>query len=315
MSPSYLYNIIDQAHAMQWFADLAKNSVNVERGAALAHEAGLHLPVSVFIEEDVNRRDKVLNEKGVQQSTIFTSEYYLTGYITFLDEDDKPVYVEEEGRGGMHWFKLEASNRMFAVSLLEDIYPAHVIINGMEGWQVSLYENAVLTDFEDANAYFHNIMLWEALLAPREAGPIIQRLTWLSETMFSMHRSMAAGWEAIKKANIDMTPSDMTGFDTTVNKLLSIMEEREQELFEAMSEEERQQHQRKSRIRQMQERIENTKQMIAFSNNKITRAQERIQENQRLVEEGESRRESFERKLARQQEELEDLIKSLDNNG
>ena len=171
---SHQDNIIDSKKKETWDEEFMLIGYKVKPESALNYELEQNLPSFVFIEK----------EHLVAAEDSDTDDQFKVSHLTFFMRDNEPM--EKTSDGGIRWFEIEPMNMSLVLHRIHDILPDVTTRSGVEGFLVPLQESDTFDIIEDANAYMHNLMFWESIISPNECGPLIQRLSWLSQKLYSM---------------------------------------------------------------------------------------------------------------------------------
>lgn len=171
---SHQDNIIDSKKKETWDEEFMLIGYKVKPESALNYELEQNLPSFVFIEK----------EHLVAAEDADTDDQFKVSHLTFFMRDNEPM--EKTSDGGIRWFEIEPMNMSLVLHRIHDLLPNVTTRSGVEGFLVPLQESDTFDIIEDANAYLHNLMFWESIISPNECGPLIQRLSWLSQKLYSM---------------------------------------------------------------------------------------------------------------------------------
>ena len=171
---SHQDNIIDSKKKETWDEEFMLIGYKVKPESALNYELEQNLPSFVFIEK----------EHLVAAEDSDTDDQFKVSHLTFFMRDNEPM--EKTSDGGIRWFEIEPMNMSLVLHRIHDLLPDVTTRSGVEGFLVPLQESDTFDIIEDANAYMHNLMFWESIISPNECGPLIQRLSWLSQKLYSM---------------------------------------------------------------------------------------------------------------------------------
>lgn len=171
---SHQDNIIDSKKKETWDEEFMLIGYKVKPESALNYELEQNLPSFVFIEK----------EHLVAAEDSDTDDQFKVSHLTFFMRDNEPM--EKTSDGGIRWFEIEPMNMSLVLHRIHDLLPDVTTRSGVEGFLVPLQESDTFDIVEDANAYMHNLMFWESIISPNECGPLIQRLSWLSQKLYTM---------------------------------------------------------------------------------------------------------------------------------
>ena len=171
---SHQDNIIDSKKKETWDEEFMLIGYKVKPESALNYELEQNLPSFVFIEK----------EHLVAAEDSDTDDQFKVSHLTFFMRDNEPM--EKTSDGGIRWFEIEPMNMSLVLHRIHDLLPDVTTCCGVEGFLVPLQESDTFDIVEDANAYMHNLMFWESIISPNECGPLIQRLSWLSQKLYTM---------------------------------------------------------------------------------------------------------------------------------
>ena len=171
---SHQDNIIDSKKKETWDEEFMLIGYKVKPESALNYELEQNLPSFVFIEK----------EHLVAAEDSDTDDQFKVSHLTFFMRDNEPM--EKTSDGDIRWFEIEPMNISLVLHRIHDLLPDVTTCCGVEGFLVPLQESDTFDIVEDANAYMHNLMFWESIISPNECGPLIQRLSWLSQKLYSM---------------------------------------------------------------------------------------------------------------------------------
>ena len=171
---SHQDNIIDSKKKETWDEEFMLIGYKVKPESALNYELEQNLPSFVFIEK----------EHLVAAEDSDTDDQFKVSHLTFFMRDNEPM--EKTSDGGIRWFEIEPMNMSLVLHRIHDLLPDVTTRSGVEGFLVPLQESDTFDIIEDANAYLHNLMFWESIISPNECGPLIQRLSWLSQKLYAM---------------------------------------------------------------------------------------------------------------------------------
>ena len=173
---SHQDNIIDFKKKETWDEEYKQKGFKVQPEAALNYEFEKYFPSYVFIEKE----HLVTTEAAESESR----NKLKISHLTFFMRDNEPM--EKTSDGDIRWFEIEPMNISLVLHRIHDLLPDVTTCCGVEGFLVPLQESDTFDIIEDANAYLHNLMFWESIISPNECGPLIQRLSWLSQKLYSM---------------------------------------------------------------------------------------------------------------------------------
>ena len=173
---SHQDNIIDSKKKETWDEEYKQKGFKVQPEAALNYEFEKYFPSYVFIEKE----HLVTTEAAESESR----NKLKISHLTFFMRDNEPM--EKTSDGGIRWFEIEPMNMSLVLHRIQDLLPNVTTCCGVEGFLVPLQESDTFDIIEDANAYMHNLMFWESIISPNECGPLIQRLSWLSQKLYAM---------------------------------------------------------------------------------------------------------------------------------
>ena len=173
---SHQDNIIDSKKKETWDEEFMLIGYKVKPESALNYELEQNLPSFVFIEKEHLVTTEAAESESRNQLKI--------SHLTFFMRDNEPM--EKTSDGGIRWFEIEPMNMSLVLHRIHDLLPDVTTCCGVEGFLVPLQESDTFDIIEDANAYLHNLMFWESIISPNECGPLIQRLSWLSQKLYSM---------------------------------------------------------------------------------------------------------------------------------
>lgn len=171
---SHQDNIIDSKKKETWDEEFIHIGYKVKPVSALNYELEQNFPSFVFIEK----------EHLVAAEDSDTDDQFKVSHLTFFMRDNEPM--EKTSDGGIRWFEIEPMNMSLVLHRIQDLLPDVTTRSGVEGFLVPLQESDTFDIIEDANAYLHNLMFWESIISPNECGPLIQRLSWLSQKLYTM---------------------------------------------------------------------------------------------------------------------------------
>ena len=173
---SHQDNIIDSKKKETWDEEYKQKGFKVQPEAALNYEFEKYFPSYVFIEKEHLVTTEAAESESRNQLKI--------SHLTFFMRDNEPM--EKTSDGDIRWFEIEPMNISLVLHRIHDLLPDVTTCCGVEGFLVPLQESDTFDIIEDANAYMHNLMFWESIISPNECGPLIQRLSWLSQKLYSM---------------------------------------------------------------------------------------------------------------------------------
>ena len=173
---SHQDNIIDFKKKETWDEEYKQKGFKVQPEAALNYEFEKYFPSYVFIEKEHLVTTEAAESESRTQLKI--------SHLTFFKRDNEPM--EKTSDGDIRWFEIEPMNISLVLHRIHDLLPDVTTCCGVEGFLVPLQESDTFDIIEDANAYLHNLMFWESIISPNECGPLIQRLSWLSQKLYSM---------------------------------------------------------------------------------------------------------------------------------
>ena len=173
---SHQDNIIDFKKKETWDEEYKQKGFKVQPEAALNYEFEKYFPSYVFIEKEHLVTTEAAESESQKQLKI--------SHLTFFMRDNEPM--EKTSDGDIRWFEIEPMNISLVLHRIHDLLPDVTTCCGVEGFLVPLQESDTFDIIEDANAYLHNLMFWESIISPNECGPLIQRLSWLSQKLYSM---------------------------------------------------------------------------------------------------------------------------------
>ena len=173
---SHQDNIIDFKKKETWDEEYKQKGFKVQPEAALNYEFEKYFPSYVFIEKEHLVTTEAAESESRNQLKI--------SHLTFFMRDNEPM--EKTSDGDIRWFEIEPMNISLVLHRIHDLLPDVTTCCGVEGFLVPLQESDTFDIIEDANAYLHNLMFWESIISPNECGPLIQRLSWLSQKLYSM---------------------------------------------------------------------------------------------------------------------------------
>ena len=173
---SHQDNIIDSKKKETWDEEYKQKGFKVQPEAALNYEFEKYFPSYVFIEKEHLVTTEAAESESRNQLKI--------SHLTFFMRDNEPM--EKTSDGDIRWFEIEPMNISLVLHRIHDLLPDVTTCCGVEGFLVPLQESDTFDIKEDANAYLHNLMFWESIISPNECGPLIQRLSWLSQKLYSM---------------------------------------------------------------------------------------------------------------------------------
>ena len=173
---SHQDNIIDFKKKETWDEEYKQKGFKVQPEAALNYEFEKYFPSYVFIEKEHLVSTEAAESESRNQLKI--------SHLTFFMRDNEPM--EKTSDGDIRWFEIEPMNISLVLHRIHDLLPDVTTCCGVEGFLVPLQESDTFDIIEDANAYMHNLMFWESIISPNECGPLIQRLSWLSQKLYSM---------------------------------------------------------------------------------------------------------------------------------
>ena len=173
---SHQDNIIDSKKKETWDEEYKQKGFKVQPEAALNYEFEKYFPSYVFIEKEHLVTTEAAESESRNQLKI--------SHLTFFMRDNEPM--EKTSDGDIRWFEIEPMNISLVLHRIHDLLPDVTTCCGVEGFLVPLQESDTFDIIEDANAYLHNLMFWESIISPNECGPLIQRLSWLSQKLYSM---------------------------------------------------------------------------------------------------------------------------------
>ena len=173
---SHQDNIIDSKKKETWDEEYKQKGFKVQPEAALNYEFEKYFPSYVFIEKEHLVTTEAAESESRNQLKI--------SHLTFFMRDNEPM--EKTSDGDIRWFEIEPMNISLVLHRIHDLLPDVTTCCGVEGFLVPLQESDTFDIVEDANAYMHNLMFWESIISPNECGPLIQRLSWLSQKLYSM---------------------------------------------------------------------------------------------------------------------------------
>ena len=173
---SHQDNIIDSKKKETWDEEYKQKGFKVQPESALNYELGKYFPSYVFIKKEHLVTTEAAEAENQNQLKI--------SHLTFLMHDNEPM--EKTSDGDIRWFEIEPMNVSLVLHRIHDLLPDVTTCCGVEGFLVPLQESDTFDIIEDANAYLHNLMFWESIISPNECGPLIQRLSWLSQKLYSM---------------------------------------------------------------------------------------------------------------------------------
>ena len=83
-----------------------------------------------------------------------------------------------------------------------------VMKHGIEGWIIPLCESEHFENWQDLNAYLHTLMFWESMVKHTEAGPLTERISWLSQNLYHLRNGEQRMAEAMHKNGLcdSLTP-------------------------------------------------------------------------------------------------------------
>ena len=173
---SHQDNIIDSKKKETWDEEYKQKGFKVQPEAALNYEFEKYFPSYVFIEKEHLVTTEAAESESRNQLKI--------SHLTFFMRDNEPM--EKTSDGDIRWFEIEPMNISLVLHRIHDLLPDVTTCCGVEGFLVPLQESDTFDIIEDANAYLHNLMFWESIISPNECGPLIQRLSWLSQKLYTM---------------------------------------------------------------------------------------------------------------------------------
>lgn len=101
-------------------------------------------------------------------------------YIGFFKRDGSPFLRD------CKWLEVEPLNIALILNRIQNIQPETVEVDDFKGWILPLRESTFAMTMEDVNAYLHNLMFWESMLPAAVSGPIVQRIAWLTDKLYTM---------------------------------------------------------------------------------------------------------------------------------
>ena len=144
------------------------------------------------LEEEWNERfEDDASEVQPDEALCYEMEQNLPAYalytgsaLAFFRKDNSP-YLEDED-GTPMCLELESYRHELVEKRLEGMSRTSVSQCGLEGILIPLRAGVRFETVEDVNEYLHNLMFWESLLPPETCGPLMQRIGWLVQKLYTL---------------------------------------------------------------------------------------------------------------------------------
>lgn len=209
---SYQSNNIDFRKKEAWDEEYKRKGYNVYPEFALQYELETFFPSYVFIARDCLDLDQI------GYKSYDTARDYTLSHLTFFMRGNEPM--EKTSDGGIRWFEIEPMNMSLVLHRIQDLLLDVTTRSGVEGFLVPLQESDTFDIIEDANAYLHNLMFWESIISPNECGPLIQRLCWLTQKIYSMRVEQSNVVKRLRRKGV-------RGLSITTDSTMELIEEAE----------------------------------------------------------------------------------------
>lgn len=197
--------------ADRWNDEFRNYGIKVSSEVSLCYEVDEFLPRYVFIDHFFSHR----SDKPEQ--TLFGD--FTRGGLTFFDRDERPSYPVKDNIDGWRWFAIEPRNFSLVKTYIMEHQPMQVMKHGIEGWIIPLCESEHFENWQDLNAYLHTLMFWESMVKHTEAGPLTERISWLSQNLYHLRNGEQRMAEAMHKNGLCDSLTPVSTIDEMVEKM------------------------------------------------------------------------------------------------